>query len=284
MSDDNGIESLAVAKMFREWIADEVAKQVQRIAPRRRIAQVAEIHLDTRRADVVYVGESEPVSLPFNAAVPAYPGQYVVIDGPPQDRSIVDVLGESGVEQKVADNLSTNTPLPAYWEAASLGTLETFPVRIRNTDPRFGLSGGTVVVSPIRVRVDTMLTKVSVWISDSGSSSNRVTMGVYSIEPDLSLALLASTVTTPVSNGPWERDLDSAIDAKRGQLLALAVRVHGSNTHTQIMSLLHGAPPTPEDMPYSLATVDGTSSMPTSIADSQFTFRRNAETIWAAVR
>lgn len=282
MSDD-GLESLAFAKRFKGWIATEVAAQLQRIAPRRRIAEVVSIDQASRRAGVVYVGETNEVSLPFNLAVPAYVGQYVAVDGPPQDRSIVDVLGASGVEQQIEENRAA-TPSPPYWAAPSLDVLETFPTRIRplSASTEHTVSTGTMIVVPVRAQVDGTFARVAARVTVAGASSNTTTLSVYTIQPNKSMLLAAqATGVTSLATGTLVRDLDREIIVERNDMLAIGIHVAGSSTDPRFMSLAHTLSPLPLGTDFTVATLSVT-TVPPAVDDGQLTYDFTS-TPWAAL-
>ena len=230
MSDD-GLESLAFAKRFKGWIATEVAAQLQRIAPRRRIAEVVSLDTVNRRAGVVYVGETNEVSLPYNLAVPAYIGQYVVVDGPPQDRSIVDVLGASGIEKQLQDDRAA-TPLPQYWEQQDLDILESLPmwfVPLSGGDTH-SLATGTMTLLPYRATVDGTFSQAAINLSESGSTSNRITLALYLRTQNDSYTLLTQTTALVPATGLIQGTFESEVSVQRGDRLLLGAHVSGSGS------------------------------------------------------
>lgn len=281
MSDD-GLESLAFAKRFKGWIATEVAAQLQRIAPRRRIAEVVSLDTVNRRAGVVYVGEINEVSLPYNLAVPAFVGQYVVVDGPPQDRSIVDVLGESGIEKQMEENRAA-TPLPPYWAAPQLDALETFPIRLRPFDStyEYTVERGTMAFAPVRAQVDGLFSQAAIRLLTVGSTDNRINIAVYSIQAGGDFVLLGSTADlTPVS-GTILADLDTEISVQRGDMLAIGVRVSGSGSNPALLALRHTFSPLPFGTDYAVATMSVT-SVPPSVTAAQLSHSYTTS-VWAAL-
>lgn len=281
MSDD-GLESLAFAKRFKGWIATEVAAQLQRIAPRRRIAEVVSLDTVNRRAGVVYVGEINEVSLPYNLAVPAYVGQYVVVDGPPQDRSIVDVLGASGIEKQLQDDRAA-TPLPPYWAAPQLDVLETFPIRLRPFDStyKYTVELGTMAFTPVRAQVDGLFSRAAIRLLTVGSTDNRINIAVYSIQSSGDFVLLGSTADlVPVSDSILA-DLDTEISVQRGEMLAIGVRVSGSGSNPALLALRHTVSPLPLGTDYTVATTS-VSSVPPSVTAAQLT-PSYTTTVWAAL-
>lgn len=278
----NDFESLAMAKMFKAWITTEVAAQVQKIAPRRRVAEVTAIDLETRRAGVIYVGETNEVSLPFNLAVPAFVGQYVIVDGPPQDRSIVDVLGESGIEQKVQQNLA-DTPLPAYWEAPQIDALETFPTRLRPTasGDEFIIPTGRMAFIPLRVRTDSVFSQIATQLVTVGGATNRIILSAYSIRSDGTYSLVAQTPEIAPGSGPMVGILDTELSVQRGDMLAIGIHVSGSGDRPGIMALRHTVSPLPFGLDYTSAVLD-VSSVPPSLTTEQLSFAY-VVTPWAAL-
>lgn len=281
MSDD-GLESLAFAKRFKGWIAAEVASQLQRITPRRRIAEVVSIDTGTRRAGVVYVGETNEVSLPYNLAVPAYVGQFVVVDGPPQDRSIVDVLGASGIEKQIEDDRAA-TPLPPYWAAPQIDALETFPVRIRpfNDTYEYTVETGTMAFTPLRAQVDGTFSRAAVRLLTTGSTSNRITLAVYRIDATGDLVLLGETGELVPSTATLLADLDTEIAVQRGDMLAIGVLVGGSGSNPALLAIRHTVSPLPFGADYAVATTS-VSAVPPAVTAAQLS-HSYVSTYWGAL-
>ena len=281
MSDD-GLESLAFAKRFKGWIASEVAAQLQRLAPQRRIAEVVSIDTVNRRAGVIYVGETNEVSLPYNLAVPAYVGQYVAVDGPPQDRSIVDVLGASGIEKRMEENHAA-TPLPPYWAAPQLDALETFPSRLRAFGNTYehAVDPGTMAFTPVRAQVDGLFSRAAIRLLTTGSADNRINIAVYKILPNGDFVLLGATADLVPFGGTMLADLDTEISVQRGDMLTIGVRVSGTGSRPALLALQHTVSPLPLGTDYTVATTS-VSSVPPSVAVAQLSFSY-VVTVWSAL-
>lgn len=283
MSDESGFESLALAKQFRAWITAEVAAQIQKIAPRRRIAEVVSIDLESRRAEVTYVGETSVVSLPFNVAMPSYVGQYVVIDGPPQDRSIVDVLGESGVEQRIGE-VEESTPLPPYWARPSLSALETVPARLIAYGENAGrfFSNGDMALTPVRITHAATYSKISVRIEDIGVAANMVEVGAYRLNNLGAGPLISSAPARSVAKGTMVFDLDTVVDEPRGTIIGLGMRVSGSSSQVKALAHQHFVSPLGLGLDYSYAFLTSTTALPASADRDQMSPRQDY-TVWSAL-
>lgn len=228
---DSGFESLALAKQFKAWITAEVSAQIQKIAPRRRVAEVTAIDLSARRAKVIYVGETNEVSLPFNLAIPAFVGQYVVVDGPPQDRSIVDVLGESGIEQKVTQNMA-QTPLPEYWVQQDLDVLESLPMwfYLATEGPTYQFLTGELNLLPLRATVDSVFSQAAIHLTSAGSTNNRITLLAYLRSPSGVYNLVGKTPEIVPASGTLRGTFDNELSVQRGDRMFLGVHVSGTGT------------------------------------------------------
>ena len=95
--------SIENARRMRELVREIVREELQAVAPAERTARVVSIDAATRTAMVLYLGETEPVRMPYLGVAPSAVDQEVVIGGGPHDRHIVDVKGDSGVESDLSD-------------------------------------------------------------------------------------------------------------------------------------------------------------------------------------
>ena len=87
------------ARRFREQIRALARDVIEEERPAPRTARVVSWDPATRRAMVVYLGETEPVSVPYQGVAPSAIDQEVVIGGNRHDRHVIDVKGESGTEE-----------------------------------------------------------------------------------------------------------------------------------------------------------------------------------------
>lgn len=275
----SSIEDLAFAKQFKEWIAEEVAAQIQQIAPRRRIAEVTAIDMDARRAKVVYVGETSEVSLPFNSAVPSYVGQNVVVDGPPQDRSIVDVLGQTATERELGE---VEAPEPDLWIAPVDGMHESYPSRLRtNADHNEAINSGNIVLAPMRARRTLRFYAVGVNVQTPGTSSNSLTLGIYKYEQDESWTLLGKSDPIPMAvGGMMIINTDIRPTIERGSIFAVGAHISGTSTYTRLSALDHVEMPSFPSSGATMRRMSDVSAIPPAIQKSQTTAVNN-KTLWA---
>lgn len=86
-----------VEKAIRTIVRSEIDKQ----RPKDRQAEVMSINLQAKTCQVIFVGETDLVTVPFTTTAPSAVGQFVSIGGTTHDRHIVDVLGTSRVENEL---------------------------------------------------------------------------------------------------------------------------------------------------------------------------------------
>lgn len=77
-------------------------REVERMRPATRMAEVVSIDKENRSLDVKFIGEQEAVRVPYTSTAPANPGQYVMIGGTTHDRHVEDVIGQTDVDSRLA--------------------------------------------------------------------------------------------------------------------------------------------------------------------------------------
>lgn len=271
------MESLAFAKHFKEWIADEVRTQLAKAAPPRRIAQVTSLEPDKRRANVIYVGESSDnvVSLPYNSTTPTGAGQFVIVDGPPGDRSIVDVLGADNAEHRLDQVAATSPPIPMAL-SKSPRISESFPLTMRPNDPnndfRFSLAANIPLYVPVQITHTADYERIFTHFTVNATNSTGVNMAVYkylleSANPDngetaYDMRRVAQCSITNVENPPNNLaliPLDESLHLEQGDTVVIAIYYTGS-PQMHVSALFHTSVPMLHVPPYTLAWSNGTVS------------------------
>ncbi|UYL87051.1 minor tail protein [Gordonia phage Hollow] len=88
------LSEYAVTAAVRDVIKTIARNEIQKARPASRLAAVQSIDPVDRSAQVIFVGETEPVRVPYTSKAPAFTGQFVRIGGTTHDRYIEDVIGQ----------------------------------------------------------------------------------------------------------------------------------------------------------------------------------------------
>lgn len=108
----------ATAQDIHRFIRETVTAELARQRPRSRYAVVTSIDETTRSCMVTFVGEADPVRVPYGSIKPYTIGQEVRIGGTQSDRYIEDIRGTSEAEFRVAtqeSQMSMRTPILGRW-------------------------------------------------------------------------------------------------------------------------------------------------------------------------
>ncbi|QGH76172.1 minor tail protein [Gordonia phage Jellybones] len=99
-----------MATGFGDWgnsvkvhsVLREIArKEVERLRPAPRLAEVVSIDHDEKKVMVKFVGETNVVPVPYTSTAPANNGQWVRVNGTTHDRYIEDVIGQSDTDRRL---------------------------------------------------------------------------------------------------------------------------------------------------------------------------------------
>ncbi|QOP65355.1 minor tail protein [Gordonia phage Diabla] len=99
-----------MATGFGQWgnsvkahaVLREIArKEVERLRPAPRLAEVVDIDPDAKKVMVRFTGESTAVPVPYTSTAPANTGQWVRVGGTTHDRYVQDVLGQSDTDRRL---------------------------------------------------------------------------------------------------------------------------------------------------------------------------------------
>ena len=118
MSDLN---DFITAQRVDKAIEKKVTTQLNKQRPVAKYAVVKSIDNNTRSAEVVYIGESDPVRIPFGLVGPNEVGQEVRIEGTPGDRYITGIRGTTRVEAVASEASETAANAGNLAEGASNG-------------------------------------------------------------------------------------------------------------------------------------------------------------------
>ncbi|AXH68204.1 minor tail protein [Gordonia phage Niagara] len=88
------LSEYAVTAAVRDVIKTIARNEIQKARPASRLAAVQSIDPVDRSAQVIFVGETQPVRVPYTSKAPAFTGQFVRIGGTTHDRYIEDVIGQ----------------------------------------------------------------------------------------------------------------------------------------------------------------------------------------------
>jgi hypothetical protein len=108
-----GFGEFAFSLEMRDTIARIVREQIDRVRPRYRYAEVVALDYDNGKADVIYVGEENPVRVNMGAVRPDAAGQRVRIEGIGTDKYITDVIG--GPSKEFLTNIVWPASLLTGW-------------------------------------------------------------------------------------------------------------------------------------------------------------------------
>lgn len=263
------MESLAFAKQFKDWIAEEVRTQIAKATPRRRIAQVAEMDPDTRRAGVVYVGESidNVVSLPYNSTAPTGIGQHVIVDGPPGDRSIVDVIGADDAERRL-DNVAATSPTIPVALGKSPRLSESFPMTMRPNTPnddgyRFSLAAGIPVYVPVQITHTADYERLLTSFTFGAANTTGVNMALYKYmleeageyDNTYDMVRIGFCSITSVDSPPQEHimfRMDDSVHLEQGDVVVVGIFYTGS-PQMHVRAISHTPVPFLHIPPYTVA-------------------------------
>ncbi|UTN91188.1 minor tail protein [Gordonia phage PokyPuppy] len=84
-------------------LRDIARKEIERLRPASRLAEVTEIISTEKKVMVRFVGESNIVPVPYTSTAPANVGQWVRVGGTTHDRYVEDVIGTTLSESRLDD-------------------------------------------------------------------------------------------------------------------------------------------------------------------------------------
>jgi hypothetical protein len=99
-----------VALEFRDIIAEIARKEINKQRPKHRYATVTSINYNHFKANVIYTGETDEITVSFGALAPAYVGQTVRVEGSRNKRYITDVIGPARRKVLLGSAFDNTTP------------------------------------------------------------------------------------------------------------------------------------------------------------------------------
>lgn len=168
MSNRN-LSEYAVTAAVRDVIQQIARNEIQKVRPASRLAMVQSVNPTDRSAQVVFVGESESVRVPYTSKAPAFNGQFVRVGGTTHDRYIEDVIGQDSTSldlEKTKESVGKLMEV-AYGE----GWLEADPDELGVTLEDYFGTIGDAAVGTLAKNINTA---VSATIEDTGQGEGDV--------------------------------------------------------------------------------------------------------------
>ena len=125
----SGMGELAFAMQMRDIIRELISIEIDALRPEPTYAKVSSIDLATKTCMVIITGDTVAIKANYGSIAPSAVDQLVRIEGPPGDRYIADVLGETQDNKTVA---WTNLPSLAANVALNIFDPAKYRVIIQN--------------------------------------------------------------------------------------------------------------------------------------------------------
>jgi hypothetical protein len=123
-----GMDESAFALEMRDLVSELVRKEVDKVRPKYRYAEVDSFDRNLFTCNVIYPGETLPVPVKMGSIQPMDVGQLVRVEGTPNDRYIADVIGpsysvHSALKRVIYnDDAGTTTTVSPAWATTLSGS------------------------------------------------------------------------------------------------------------------------------------------------------------------
>lgn len=209
---------------MNNFVHRAIESDVKRLHPDPRTARVVEIM--EGHCMVTYSGEDTIVKVPYNNLAPSHVGQVVLIDGPWDDRRIVEVMGPTTFENRITgvENFTFSPPL---WFQSMMEYPETYPIVMTNDKLELGTSW--VNASPMVCPRATQVVRVEIRLTAAVSSST-IKLSLYRVNEDFTVMYHVESATVSGNTRSPGFTLNNPIDVAADDLLCVvASKVSGGD-------------------------------------------------------